>query len=663
MKYIFLILWSLVFASYSGSEVDDSNSESKSSSEHSVPSNMNSSFNMLPSDMIRYIAGFIDARDLIKWRNVNVLNRSSLTLKWLVEQTFSIFGLENVADDEPELAGMMRLAWISHDHFILFTALMEEVVGGKKPYRVLFHPLILHLIRTFRQLGPQEMKSYRKRISVRLAISVEIYLANICATKGHFDLVFEIYRDFARVLKNFVTRFENREELMAIFKADPQLARQYLDILLADSNNNIDIVSIKRPVSLWISECILNDLSMGYYEQLFNDNPELLESLVNYLFLSTNVPESEYARIYYQISYIFDMYSGELANTPKFAVLRMINDIRFGSFGLNDFIHVDFGSIDKNLQLVLTKVALLANKMELFNDIFRKYKSILGEKVVDKILRFYDLNASDHQAKSFSIIFFWIVSGSETFASCSYLLTFVNKFYAVRHLKLENDMVTFEFSASEHLSSILFPPVLRISISSELNFAQAFIENSLKNMKVFNENTMTTFIYDLIEYYKIRSKPQKGNLASYEVFKMISKLPDLLRHMKENGMELKLSKDAEILGKYFDLDNFDSTHELIAWSELDPWKLTNLKTQDHLAKMEIIHNKNVGESFLEWDCFSLLIKYLSGQGHASIMYFEWRSVFAYWLGRYAGNGMRQIRTPEFIEMLKLDFPNETKELF
>jgi hypothetical protein len=657
MKYIFLILWSLVFASYSGSEVDDSNSESKSSSEHSVPSNMNSSFNMLPSEMIRYIAGFIDARDLIEWRNVNVLNRSSLTLKWLVEQTFSIFGLENVADDEPELAGVMRLAWISHDDFIFFAALMEEVVGEKKPYRVLFHPLIRHLICTFRQLGPQEMKSYRKRISVRLEISVEKYLANICATKGHFDLVFEIYRDVAVVLKNFVTRFENREVLMAIFKADPQLARQYLDILLADLNNNINLVSIKRPVGLWISECILNDLSMGYYEQLFVDNPEVLESLVDNLFLSTNVPESEYARIYYQISYIFDMYSGELAKTPKFAVLRMINDIRFGSFDLNDFIHVDFDSIDKMLQLVLTKVALLANKMELFNDIFRKYKSILGEGVVDQILSFYDLNASDHQAKSFSIIFFWIVSGSETFASRSFLLNFVNKFYAVRHLKLENDMVTFEFSASEHLSSILFPSVLQIN--SKLCFAHAFIENSLKNMKVFNENTITTFIYDLIEYYKIRSEPQKGNLASYEVFKMISKLPDLLRHMKENGMKLKIPEDV----KTFDLDNFDSTHELIAWSELHPWKLTNIKTQDHLAKMEIIQNKNVGESFLEWDRSSFLIKYLSGQGHASIMYFEWRSVFAYWLGRYAGNGMRQIRTPEFIEMLKLDFPNETKELF
>jgi hypothetical protein len=233
----------------------------------------------------------------------------------------------------------------------------------------------------------------------------------------------------------------------------------------------------------------------------------------------------------------------------------------------------------------------------------------------------------------------------------------VNKFYAVRHLKLENDMVTFEFSASEHLSSILFPTVLRIN--SKLCFAHAFIENSLKNMKVFNENTITTFIYDLIEYYKIRSKPQKGNLASYEVFKMISKLPDLLRHMKENGMKLEIPEDV----KTFDLDNFDSTHEIIAWSELHPWKLTNIKTHDHLAKMEIIQNKNVGESFLKWDLFSCLIKYLSGQRHVSIMYFEWRSVFAYWLGRYAGNGMRQIRTPEFIEMLKLDFPNETKELF
>jgi hypothetical protein len=85
-------------------------------------------FNKLSYDMIRHIATFIEPEDIVNWRYVDCLTLSSLSLKKLAEQTFDISGLESISDNEPELAGVLRLARISHDHLLLFKAFMKEVV-------------------------------------------------------------------------------------------------------------------------------------------------------------------------------------------------------------------------------------------------------------------------------------------------------------------------------------------------------------------------------------------------------------------------------------------------------------------------------------------------------------------------------------------------------
>jgi hypothetical protein len=146
MKYIYLILLSLVLASCSDLlEVTDSNSESKLSSEQY----RNLSFNRIPPDMIGLIARFMEPKGVAKWRNVNSLTRSSLPLQKMVEQFFNISGLESIDDN----AGVMALAQTSHDPLIIFTALMEDVVDRKKNYQVLFRPLMLHLIRNLNNFG------------------------------------------------------------------------------------------------------------------------------------------------------------------------------------------------------------------------------------------------------------------------------------------------------------------------------------------------------------------------------------------------------------------------------------------------------------------------------------------------------------------------------
>jgi hypothetical protein len=172
-------------------EVTDSNNESKLSSDNDG----NLIFNRIPPDIIRHISTFMEPKDVANWRNVNDLTIYSVPLKKTVEQTFNISGLDEIDDFEPELAYVMELVHTSHDHVLFFTALMEDVVGEKKPYVVLFCPLMLHLLRTYRQLSPRKLGYYEYNFKKRFGEFVEKYMAKICIRKGQLDLFCEITRD------------------------------------------------------------------------------------------------------------------------------------------------------------------------------------------------------------------------------------------------------------------------------------------------------------------------------------------------------------------------------------------------------------------------------------------------------------------------------------
>jgi hypothetical protein len=192
MKYICVLLSSIALASCSGSKVDDLNKiEFKNGNDEKA------TFNHLRYDMIRHIATFIEPEDIVNWRYVNCLTLSSLTLKKLVEQIFNMSGLECIADNEPELAGVLRLVRISHDPFLLFKFLINDVVKGKKPYDVLFSALILHLFKTFPELGAREKQECQLHFERKFKNNVESYMIIACLNKGHFDLVLEIVKDNA----------------------------------------------------------------------------------------------------------------------------------------------------------------------------------------------------------------------------------------------------------------------------------------------------------------------------------------------------------------------------------------------------------------------------------------------------------------------------------
>jgi hypothetical protein len=233
---------------------------------------------------------------------------------------------------------------------------------------------------------------------------------------------------------------------------------------------------------------------------------------------------------------------------------------------------------------------------------------------------------------------------------------------------LEGDFVIFEFVVSENLLEFGFPPELRIQ---RLKYRiDQYIHLIFFNMKIFNETTINTFIPDSIDYLNIRSNPGIVLEVTYKFIEFISELPNILIFMLENGMRLKIDSNIETLENYFNLGNFELTSKIIQWTDLHQWKLTKLKTQDHMEKMEILKKTTVGESFLQWESFfiedrtSILFSlgFLELED-AKVKYFEWRSVFAYWIKGSDKARIKDIQTTEFIEMLKLDFPHETRELF
>lgn len=651
-----------MLASCSGSEVEDSTTNVSSPR----PANR-LGIEDISLDMLRHVKDFLDTRDQINLKNVNRFTRESLPLKKLVEQTFNISGLEGIDDNEPELAGVMRMAWTSHDPFLSFAALMEDVAVGKKSYNVLFRPLILHLIQSFRELNPTQKQDYQVNFEFRFEISVERYLADICAMRGYYDLVFEIGKDNVQALRDFVLNFENREELMEIFRANPHYADQYVDTLLSCVRDGMDRMIVDE-FGRWMADCIINELPQNYYERLISLDLIFLEIAISNLCISVNVPESEYSRIHAQITQLYQNFSGEQEEVSlEFDILLMISDVRFGSFELDDFRRIRYRSLNSEIQRLLTKAALLANKKDIFFESYDFYKSLNYGSSMDSIVDFQDLNVNSLQAKCFKMVFEMIQWRPLIFRNESKLFEFISEFYTIRHLEMERDseIVTFEFVLSEKLLEFDFPPVLRIE--KQKSRVSEFIGHVLRYMKVVDEEANTAFSRDLANYYNILSITQKVFLESHKLVEFISKYPNLLAFMLEKGIKLEVVEYIQgNLKNYLNLPNFALINQLVQFfSSSNERNLTYLKTDEHLEKMEGIKNDTVCQLFLKWESNLERDELVAQRGInlVKLLYFEWRMIFAYWIKRYDGDGMQLIRTPEFIEMLKLDFSYETKELF
>jgi hypothetical protein len=575
----------------------------------------NSSFNEIPPDMIKHITGFMEPKDMANWRDVHGLTRFSLSLKETVASIFNIAGLENVADNEPELAGIKSIAWTTHDPLLLFTALMEEVAFEKKPYKVLSRPLIIHLYQTFLAFSIQDKDKYLYYLSYRnyrddfIADSVEKHLAAISGKHGHFDLLFDLFKKEEEIVSACLGT-ENRKKFFEFIRNNDHYLSQFLDAIIS-TGKYMHEYFFEHRIGTWIAQCIINGMPEEYYSTLFTlYAAAVFKFMIKYLILSISVPEAEYSRIHDQVGRIVRIYSAELAKSRMLEFLEIINDIRFGNFNWNNLQGNGLSSIEtatRTEHVQIAKAALLANKQDLFRSICSRFNlSLLGGDIdAFTSLEFEDdFSLENYQVKNYKIFFEMIQENhpKNINESNERLLSFILKFYAVKFLKLNAPgVVTFEFEVSEKLLDFGFPPVL--NISQNCDKVEGFIEGIFWHMNVVSESTLTSFIPDLVEYSRITSIPTKFE-ASDKVIEYISKLPNILELLIDNKIKLSINFSVTSMENYFNLPNFELTRQIIGeWSYFSLRQLIKLKKKDHLEKFEIIHGEKVSSYFLSLQRF------------------------------------------------------------
>jgi hypothetical protein len=572
----------------------------------------------------------------------------TFTLKQLVMQRFSVLDVSNVDENEPELIGILDLSWSSlSDPFILIAALMEDLVSGKKPYKILSRPLISYFVETCKNFQFYNNQGYVSYFVEKSSAHIAIHLANICLINGHglLDLVTEIPGSSIACFASI----ENRELLLQFFQANPLLAMRHQQNLI----NNLAVVNLgavhfhqAKNVFKWIGECIIYNASTEFFTEILTLRPLILQSLISSdYFITLECPEYEYQRILYQIRHLLHVYLSQQLSANDFAFANLLNDIRFGSVSADQ---LNLSIFDEEKFKLMAKAALSGNKTDIFHLINENYRfHTFGisspHGIVDSIVNMIELDDFYLPVKVLNEIFKIFAVNPDSFKLDKYL-KFLLQFYALEHLKIEGDRVYFEFSA---LDESLNPPVIRICRALDKSFPN-FVKKMFSFMKVATKDTLTSLMID----YKNCPKFARIIPVSFEVTELIALSPDLT--IKFFGFSLKLGSLKDFK-KYLDLPNFERTSHLIEPIILNPKKVTELKTKEHFKRLEIIQKKTVASYFLEYENSQPM-------NLNEIDYFEWRRAFAFWIKGDQKQRIREINSFAIINMLRREFPEDMQLL-
>lgn len=188
--------------------------------------------------------------------------RNGCSLKFFVNERFHIREFANVDKNEKEFAIILdNLTWCCNDPYLLFSALIEDITSCKKPFKVLFRPLISYLVRTFKELSQMQQANISRHIEVKFKCNLENQLANICARNGHYDLAFDFLEDDPKKLIWCFSELKNWENLMNFFKSNPIFALKYQNAFEL-SNINVEHMCYNdhyryRYSYNWIATCII----------------------------------------------------------------------------------------------------------------------------------------------------------------------------------------------------------------------------------------------------------------------------------------------------------------------------------------------------------------------------------------------------------------------
>ena len=632
-----------------------SNESEPSSGGKAVEIQKRANIDSISSDLLFHIGSFLNN----PYKSLGPLNSSCRdTFHQNFLTRFNIPELMGVDKSEPELPDIFNLAWCRNDPFLLFGCLFEDISSGKKPYKVIFRPLIWYLARTFKELTMEDPDNFIAYFGSKFYSSFEIHMANICAKNGHFDLVFEFLIEIPEDLIKCLTGIEDRQDLMKFFKSNSRLAIQYEHTLIYFMSIKISDDETKREYSRislkWITDCILYDAPEEFYNDMFNLIPELLKLLNDELFFRLricDVPESEYPRIHFQMRKLINV----LTDTD-YDFYSLINDIRFGN---DEPQSLNLSNFDEKGLVFIAEAAFFGNKLNLFLEIYDKfnnYTSSNGQRytILDSIVTLIELNNLRMKKNNCKLIYKLIASVSSSEDFLHNYLRFLAKLYAVKGFKLEGiSLFIFEFVALEDLMALVFPPKINVKTDKMLNqyFINYFIENVFSYIKVVDEQTVSSFlaVYKKSHYFK------KEHFASIQLLELISKSPNLLQRFKEADIKFRLYDDPKSMETYLNIPNVESIFEIF-YVDVYPMILAKLKTKRHLEAVESIQPRTAVSQYLLDPQSSF------GEWITESDYFQWRLVFSYWIRSYQRQRIREITSPAIIKLLKLEFPEEMNHI-
>lgn len=561
----------------------------------------------------------------------NTIFYKTFPVKYFAFQRFNIPELESVADKEYELIGVLNLYWCRNDPFLFFGCLFEDITSGKKRFNNILKPLISYLVRLYNDFD-EENKSYFKD---------ELYSLIECYWND-YNLISEIINIKVPNLILYLIEIEDGKSVISFLRSNPDLALRFEAALLFEG---IDILNFQ--VSRWLSNCIIYDAPYPFYIPLLISAPFLLNSLCEYsnLFLSPDIPESEYPRIHSLLNNLFIRFLTVDDDIPFWILL---NDIRFG---LVVKLQNDFKFKSKNNFSLAVQVALLENKTDIVLQLFhqrRKYNvddygyGNIMLNVLDNIDDFKNCK----QINSLKLIFNMILLGCNLFPSVS-LLSIVLKLYNFDHIDIENDKLIIEFRVNKDFG---FPSIIRFDLGSVYDCL-------IKNIKLLDENALLSLItYQII-------KPDSELFVNFKFFELVTKSQDLFEKFVEAGIKLNFNLFFhDRLEEDFDFSIFDGKYSVLISKDIfiRSIYLTYIKNKRNFKYIEKFKGRTVADYFYDWQDERIS----QNRDVTEFDYFKWRQVFAYWIKSDQNERERinDIKFHVFINLLKSEFPEEMSQL-
>ena len=576
--------------------------------------------------------------------NYRLIFTNEYPAKHYINERFDIPELAEVADSQFDLQNLLILTNYSNDKFIWFQALVEHVLYEKQNYDSIYRPMIRYLRRIFKELSEDQQNEFETIINKPF----EYFLACSCGDKDHYDLVFEILIDKPLELTRWFLRRDKPEKVFAYLKANPDLVESIKSFLISNNAGNDDDESIGNSAYnkvRWLVGCILYDTSEHFYSNLLTNEPGLLQRLENIDIISLKVPDSELPRVYAQFKKIFQDYVWSNVDqndqdVVRFAYLyNLIIDIRYGPEAPEfDFSHFD----SDNLQY-FAKVALLGNKKELFARIVNSPRIDMN---FEKLIQNFAISFGKPEDSKFIFDVYEASNGSikELFHRNENFFKLAINYYAVKHLRIENERVIGEFVATEKLSALGFPFELYLNCENSLMLSNE-LKKVLQKSNFLSEEIFMNFLFD----YENLFIEEKKFKTSYSFIEFVSKSSAIMNKFIDLGIKLIPHFN---LSSVLNCINSSNSNELKQFLEIeyDEQDLTALKSKEQLKKYEEITGTTVA------DCF------LSPREWSVSKFFKWRFVIKYWIKSEHKKRIKEITNPFVLELLKLEFYDEINEI-